>query len=71
MALIGQIGEFNVDNEAVTAYLERLGLFLAANQVEGERKFIVAQYSVLNCILNVQLPKASALRAPSRTHPFR
>ena len=37
--------------------------------------FIVAQYSVLNCILNVQLSKASALRAgegisPSRTHPL-
>ena len=41
MALIGQIGEFNVDNEAVTAYLERLGLFLAANQVEDERKVAV------------------------------
>ena len=37
--------------------------------------FIVAQYSVLNSILNVQLSKASALRAggdisPSRTHPL-
>ena len=37
--------------------------------------FLVAQYSVLNCILNVQLQKASALRAgggksPSRTHPL-
>ena len=41
MALIGQIGEFNVDNEAVTAYLERLGLFLAENLVEDERKVAV------------------------------
>ena len=41
MALIGRIGEFNVDNEAVTAYLERLGLCLAANQVEDERKVAV------------------------------
>ena len=40
--------------------------------------FIVAQYSVLNCILNVQLSKTSALRAgggispsgDSRTHPL-
>ena len=34
------------------------GAFRSSNYI-----FIVAQYSVLNCILNVQLSKASALRA--------
>ena len=62
MALIGQIGEFNVDNEAVTAYLERLELYLAANKVEDERKVGSRTYGLLRSLFAPARPQDKSLK---------
>ena len=42
LALFGQVGEFNPDNEKISSYmyLERVKMFLEANSVAGERKVV-------------------------------
>ena len=35
---IGRIDEFNSDNEAITAYLERFDLFVAVNDIKEDKR---------------------------------
>ena len=36
--VIGQLSEFNADNESLTAYVEQVKLFIEANGIEVTRK---------------------------------
>ena len=38
---LGQLGEFNPDNEKITTYLDRVVLFMEANAVEDDKKVVV------------------------------
>ena len=41
MAVIGSVGEFQPEAESISAYVERVEMFFAANSVPSERKVAV------------------------------
>ena len=41
MTSIGKIEEYKLDGESIAAYLERVELFFAANNIEDEKKVTV------------------------------
>ena len=41
MATLGHIGKFNSADESISAYLERIELFFAANGIEDEKQMAV------------------------------
>jgi len=64
MATVGQLGKFDPEEEKISAYLERVELYLIANGVKEERKVAV--------LLSVIGPKVYAtlrdLLAPKKLH---
>ena len=68
-AHLGRIGEFDPQTESVTTYLERLALFMDANEVADERKVAVLLtvigpkvYGVLKSLLSPTAPKDKSLK---------
>ena len=64
MATIGQIQEFEPEKEKVTAYLERVQMFLLANSIKDDKKVPVLlsviggkTYALLSSLLAPQKPK--------------
>ena len=64
LALFGQVGEFNPDNEKISTYLKRAKLFLEANSVADERKVTVLltvigakNYALLKGLLTPMNPR--------------
>ena len=41
MATIRNIQEFQQESESITAYLERVELYLTANGIEAEKRFLL------------------------------
>ena len=64
MERLGHISEFHPDNETISAYLERLDMFLQANDVKAEKKVPVLlsvigpkAYSLLRSLTTPDVPK--------------
>ena len=64
MTTIGQIQEFDPEKEKVTAYLERVQMFLVANSIQEDKKVPVLlsviggkTYALLSSLLAPDKPK--------------
>ena len=63
MATFGKVGEFNGEAETMSAYLERVQLYLTANAVSGDKKVTMllsvvgsSTYALLRSLTHPALP---------------
>ena len=74
MATIGQLKEFDPDNEKVTEYLERVELYLTANNIADDKKVAVLltaigrkTYALLSSLLSPTKPQEKTFAKLSKT----